>query len=101
MTKLSTSPYKGTRDYYPEDLALRNYVFSKWREVCNSFGYEEYDASVLEPLELYASKTSEEIVSQQTFSFEDRGGRKVTLRPEMTLQYLGWSQQEDKSLATR
>ncbi|HRV76410.1 MAG TPA: histidine--tRNA ligase [Candidatus Saccharimonadales bacterium] len=84
MTKLSTSPYKGTRDYYPEDLALRNYVFSKWREVCNSFGYEEYDASVLEPLELYASKTSEEIVSQQTFSFEDRGGRKVTLRPEMT-----------------
>ncbi len=84
MTKLSTSAYKGTRDYYPEDLALRNYIFQKWREVCNSFGYEEYDASVLEPLELYASKTSEEIVSQQTFSFEDRGGRKVTLRPEMT-----------------
>lgn len=84
MTKLSTTAYKGTRDYYPEDLALRNYVFNKWREVCNSFGYEEYDSSVLEPLELYASKTSEEIVSQQTFSFEDRGGRKVTLRPEMT-----------------
>lgn len=87
MTKnkqLSTSAYKGTRDYYPEDLALRSYIFQKWREVCNSFGYEEYDASVLEPLELYASKTSEEIVSQQTFSFEDRGGRKVTLRPEMT-----------------
>lgn len=84
MTKLSTSAYKGTRDYYPEDLALRNYIFQKWREVCNSFGYEEYDASVLEPLELYASKTSEEIVTQQTFSFEDRGGRRVTLRPEMT-----------------
>jgi len=84
MTKLSTQPYKGTRDYYPEDLAFRNYIFSKWREVCNSFGYEEYDASVIEPLELFASKTSEEIVSQQTFSFEDRGGRKITLRPEMT-----------------
>lgn len=84
MTKLSTQPYKGTRDYYPEDLLLRDYIFSKWREVCNSFGYEEYDASVLEPLELYSSKTSEEIVSGQTFSFEDRGGRKVTLRPEMT-----------------
>jgi histidyl-tRNA synthetase len=84
MTKLSISAYKGTRDYYPEDLALRNYIFSKWREVCNSFGYEEYDASVLEPLELYASKTSEEIVTKQTFSFEDRGGRKITLRPEMT-----------------
>lgn len=84
MTKLSTQPYKGTRDYYPEDLVLRNYIFQKWRGVCNSFGYEEYDASALEPLELYASKTSEEIVSGQTFSFEDRGGRKVTLRPEMT-----------------
>jgi histidyl-tRNA synthetase len=84
MTKLSTSTYKGTRDYYPEDLALRNYIFQKWRDVCNSFGYEEYDASVLEPLELYASKTSEEIVTKQTFNFEDRGGRKITLRPEMT-----------------
>jgi len=84
MSKLSTQPYKGTRDFYPEDLRLRNYIFGKWREVCQSFGYEEYDASVIEPLELYAAKTSEEIVREQTFSFEDRGGRKVTLRPEMT-----------------
>lgn len=82
--KLSTQPYKGTRDYYPEDLRLRNYIFSKWREVCQSFGYEEYDASVIEPLEIFTAKTSEEIVKEQTFSFEDRGGRKVTLRPEMT-----------------
>lgn len=84
MSKLSLNPYKGTRDLYPEDLALRNYIFNKWREVCQSFGYQEYDASVLEPLELYTAKTSEEIVKEQTFSFTDRGGREVTLRPEIT-----------------
>lgn len=84
MSKLDTKPYKGTRDFYPEDLRLRDYIFSKWREVCQSFGYEEYDASAIESMELYTAKTSEEIVGEQTFSFEDRGGRKVTLRPEMT-----------------
>lgn len=81
---LSTSPYKGTRDFYPEDFRLRQYIFDKWRQVCESFGYEPYDASVIEPMEIYTHKTSEEIVNEQTFSFEDRGGRKVTLRPEMT-----------------
>jgi histidyl-tRNA synthetase len=84
MTKISTQPYKGTRDFYPQDFRLREYIFSKWREVCQSFGYEEYEASVIEPLELYTAKTSEEIVKEQTFSFQDRGGRDVTLRPEMT-----------------
>ena len=84
MSKISTKPYKGTRDFYPEDFRLREYIFSKWREVCQSFGYEEYEASVIEPLELYTAKTSEEIVKEQTFSFTDRGGRDVTLRPEMT-----------------
>ncbi len=84
MSKISTQPYKGTRDFYPEDLRLREYIFSKWREVCQSFGYEEYEASVIEPLDLYTAKTSEEIVKEQTFSFTDRGGRDVTLRPEMT-----------------
>lgn len=84
MTKLNTKSYKGVKDYYPSELRLRAWLFDKWRETCQSFGYEEYDASVLEPLEMYTAKTSEEIVNQQTFSFEDRGGRKVTLRPEMT-----------------
>lgn len=82
--KLSTQPYKGTRDYYPEDMRLRNWVFSVWRTVCMRFGYEEYDAPVLEPLELYTAKTSEEIVNEQTYSFTDRGDRKVVMRPEMT-----------------
>lgn len=82
--KLSTQPYKGTRDFYPDDMRLRNWMFDKWRNACESFGYEEYDGPILEPLELYASKTSEEIVNEQTYSFTDRGDRKVVMRPEMT-----------------
>lgn len=81
---LSVQPYKGTRDFYPEDMRLRKCVFNRWRVVCERFGYEEYDGPVLEPLELYTTKTSEEIVNEQTYSFTDRGGRQVVLRPEMT-----------------
>lgn len=81
---LSTQPYKGARDFYPEDKRLQKYIFSKMREVAECFGYEEYDAPILEPLELYLAKSSEEIVSEQTYAFEDRGGRKVVIRPEMT-----------------
>lgn len=81
---LTTESYKGVRDFYPEELALRNAVFAKIREVLKRFGYQEYDASPLEPSELYESKGNEEIIREQTFSFEDRGGRRVTLRPEMT-----------------
>ncbi len=81
---LSTEPYKGVRDFYPEDMAVENYIFGVWRATCESFGYQEYNASILEPSELYRGKTSEEIVNAQTYSFTDRGGREVTLRPEMT-----------------
>lgn len=82
--KLSTQPYKGTRDFYPEDMRVRKWMFDKWRQACESFGYEEYDGPILEPLELFASKTSDEIVNEQTYSFTDRGDRKVVMRPEMT-----------------
>lgn len=82
--KLSTQPYKGMNDYYPEDMRTRNWMFNIWRAVCQAFGYEEYDAPILEPLDLYVAKTSEEIVNEETYSFEDRGGRKVVMRPEMT-----------------
>jgi len=82
--KLNTQPYKGTRDYYPEDMRLRNWVFETWRRVCRLYGYEEYDGPVLEPLELYAAKTSEEVVNEQSYSFTDRGDRQVIMRPEMT-----------------
>ena len=82
--KLSTDSYKGVRDFYPEDLFIRSHIFDTMRRVAESYGYNEYDASILESTELYASKSSEEIVNEQTYSFTDRGGRDVTLRPEMT-----------------
>lgn len=84
MSTLSSQPYKGTRDYYPEDKRVQNYIFSVWRKVSESFGYEEYGAPTLEPLELYAAKSGQEIVNEQTYTFIDRGGRTVAIRPEMT-----------------
>lgn len=84
MSALSTQPYKGARDYYPEDMRVRNYIFNTWRKVVESYGYEEYDTPLLEPLDLYAAKTGQEIVNEQTYQFVDRGGRNVAIRPEMT-----------------
>ncbi len=81
---LSTEPYKGVRDFYPQDHFVQAYLFETMRDVVEHFGYEEYGTSILEPNELYASKTSEEIVNEQTYTFTDRGGREVTLRPEVT-----------------
>lgn len=81
---LSTQPYKGARDFYPEDKRIQNFIFDKWRSIVEVFGYEEYDAPILEPLELFLAKSSEEILKDQTYVFEDRGGRKVVIRPEMT-----------------
>lgn len=82
--KLSTEPYKGVRDFYPEDQFVQRYIFEHMERICELYGYEEYNASVLEPSELYKSKTSDEIVRDQTYTFIDRGEREVTLRPEMT-----------------
>ncbi len=84
MAKISTDAYKGVRDFYPEDEAIQKYIFNTWRSVVEKYGYQEYNASILEPSELYAGKTSDEIVNEQTYTFTDRGDRKVTLRPEMT-----------------
>jgi len=84
MTKLSTDSYKGVRDFYPKDKFIHDYMVNTLSQTCETFGYEAYDASILEPAELYKTKTSDEIVNDQTYTFEDRGGREVTLRPEMT-----------------
>lgn len=84
MGKLSTEPYKGVRDFYPEDMEVENYIFDTWHKVARKFGYVEYSASPLEPTELYTEKSGREIVNEQTFTFTDRGDRFVTLRPEMT-----------------
>ena len=81
---LQTQPYKGARDFYPNDKRLQKWIFSKWRRVVERYGYEEYDAPMIEPIELYTAKTSEEIVTEQSYVFEDRGGRTVAIRPEMT-----------------
>lgn len=84
MSSLSSQPYKGTRDYYPEDMRVRNYIFRTWKTVSERFGYEEYAAPMLEPLEVYAAKSGTELVNEQTYAFVDRGDRKVAIRPEMT-----------------
>ena len=81
---LSTQPYKGARDFYPEDKRVQKYMFATLRSAVERYGYEEYDAPILEPLEMYLAKSGEEIVKEQTYSFEDRGGRQVVIRPEMT-----------------
>ena len=73
----------GFRDYYPEDLARRTHVFRVWRQTAGAFGFAEYDAPALEPLDMYRAKSGDEIEGQ-LFSFTDKGGREVALRPEMT-----------------
>ncbi|AOS46276.1 Histidine--tRNA ligase [Lacunisphaera limnophila] len=73
----------GFRDFYPEDFSRRQHIFRGWRSAATAFGFQEYDAPVLEPLELYTTKSGEEIEGQ-LFSFTDKGGREVSLRPEMT-----------------
>ena len=84
MATLSTESYKGTRDWFPEDMRLRNYVFAKWRDVVRRYGYEAYDAPLIEPIDIYAAKSGQELVSEQTYQFVDRGERHVAIRPEMT-----------------
>jgi histidyl-tRNA synthetase len=80
----STDPYKGVRDFYPADWSSLQAIFVRVRTTLSQWGYEEYNASPLERAELYEAKTSEEIVDEQTYTFTDRGDRRVTLRPEMT-----------------
>ncbi|MEX2162349.1 MAG: histidine--tRNA ligase [Anaerolineales bacterium] len=77
-------PVRGTQDYYPEEMAMRTWLYSKMRAVSESFGYQEYEGPMLERLELYAAKSSAELVEKQSYVFEDRGGEKITLRPELT-----------------
>lgn len=77
------NPLPGFRDFYPETLALRRYIFGKWREAARRYGFREYDGPPLEALELYTKKSGDEIV-HQLYNFTDRGDRAVALRPEMT-----------------
>ena len=82
--KTTVQALKGTRDFYPEDMAVRSWLYQTLGEVSQSFGYQEWDAPFLEKIELYAAKSGEELVKEQSFVFEDRGGDLITLRPELT-----------------
>jgi histidyl-tRNA synthetase len=82
--KTMIASVKGARDFYPEDMAGRQWLYERLRRVSLRFGYEEYDGPFLEKLDLYAAKSGEELVHEQSFCFEDRGGEMITLRPELT-----------------
>jgi histidyl-tRNA synthetase len=84
MVKTKFQLVKGFRDFYPEELASRKWLFEKMREVSRKFGYQEYEGPCLEPLALYAAKSGEELVREQTFILTDRSGEKLALRPELT-----------------
>ena len=101
--ELSTQPYKGVRDFYPNDMAIQKYMFDTWRYTAEQFGFEEYDASILEPSDLYRSKgaVNQEMVNDQTYTFIDRGNREVTLRPEMTPTVARMIAQKRQELAFR
>jgi histidyl-tRNA synthetase len=80
---MSTGALPGFRDFYPEDLARRERIFSAWRAVARRYAFVEYDGPPLEPLDLYTRKSGDEIVGQ-LYNFTDKGDREVALRPEMT-----------------
>ena len=80
---MDLNPVRGTRDFYPEEMALRTWLFGKWRDIAALHGFTEYDAPVLEQEDLYVRKAGED-VTQQLYSMEDRSGRRLSLRPEMT-----------------
>jgi histidyl-tRNA synthetase len=82
--KTTIQSVKGARDFYPEDMAIRAWLYDTVRRVSESFGYQEYDGPFLESIELYAAKSGEELVKEQSFVFPDRGGDLITLRPELT-----------------
>ncbi len=82
--KLSTQPYKGTRDFYPQDMRLRNWFFGVIREVLEKSAFDEYNGPMLESLDIYAAKSGEEIANKQTYNFLDRADRRLAIRPEMT-----------------
>ena len=82
--KLSTQPYKGTRDFYPQDMRLRNWFFGVIRNVLETSAFDEYNGPMLESLDIYAAKSGEEIANKQTYNFLDRADRRLAIRPEMT-----------------
>lgn len=84
MQKLSTQPYKGTRDFLPEEMSVRTQIFEKLFRTCETYGFRRYDGPILESAAIYEAKSGEEIANQQLYRLTDKGGRELALRPEMT-----------------
>jgi histidyl-tRNA synthetase len=84
MQKLSTQPYKGTRDFLPEEMSVRTQIFQTLFHVVELFGFRRYDGPILESAAIYEAKSGEEIANQQLYRLTDKGGRELALRPEMT-----------------
>lgn len=92
-------PVKGTRDFYPEEMAARSWMLDKVRQVSEMYGYQEYEGPYLERIDLYAAKSGDELVNQQSYVFKDRGGEEITLRPELTPTLARMVAQRQKELA--
>jgi len=81
---ISTNPYKGTKDFYPDDMAIQNYIFDGWKYVCESHGFLEYQTPIIENAEVYRAKSGEDVGNKELFTFTDLAERELSLRPEMT-----------------
>ncbi len=84
IKNISNQEIKGSKDWFPEEFSIRNYIFSKWREVCLSYGFLEYLSPLLENADIYRAKSGEDIAGKELMVFVDQGGRELAIRPEMT-----------------
>jgi histidyl-tRNA synthetase len=99
MANEMISAVRGTREFYPEELAIRSWLYQKLKQISAAFGYQEYDGPFLESLDLYAAKSGEELVKEQSFVFPDRGGNMIALRPELTPSLARMVAQRQRQLA--
>ncbi len=82
--KFSKEPLKGMKDYYPSDLRIENWIIDTIRDVAERYGYEEYETPQLEPIEIFAAKSSDELINEQSFIIEKKKGERLLLIPELT-----------------
>lgn len=82
--QLGNQPPKGTADWFPEEYKIRKYIFETWRKVCTNFGYQEYLTPILENADIYRAKSGEDVGGAELMTIQDRGGRELAIRPEMT-----------------
>ncbi len=96
--KKIVNPVKGTRDFYPQDKSINTWLYQNIREVSESFGYQEFDGPFLESIDLYAAKSGEELVKEQSFVFPDKSGNLIALRPELTPSLVRMIAQQQQQL---